>query len=38
VRRIVIGRIPYRPELAGEARRRGGRLLATRASSCARVA
>jgi hypothetical protein len=38
VRRIVIGRIPYRPELAGEARRRDGRLLATRASSCARVA
>jgi hypothetical protein len=38
VRRIVIGRIPYRLELAGEARRRDGRLLATRASSCARIA
>lgn len=38
VRRIVIGRIPYRPGLAGEARRRDGRLLATRAAKCARVA
>ena len=38
VRRIVIARLPYRPELAGEARRRQGRLLATRAAKCARVA
>ena len=38
VRRIVIGRIPYRPELAAEGRRRDGRLLATRASRCARIA
>jgi uncharacterized membrane protein len=35
---IVIGRLPYRPGLAGEARRWGGRLLATRAVRCARVA
>lgn len=38
VRRIVVARLPYQPELAGEARRREGRLLATRASKCARVA
>ena len=38
VRRIVVGRIPYRPELAGQARRRDGRVLATRASACTRVA
>jgi hypothetical protein len=38
VRRILIGRIPYRPGLAGEAGRQGGRLLATRAAKCARVA
>jgi hypothetical protein len=38
VRRIVIGRLPYRPDLAAQARRRDGRLLATRAAKCARVA
>lgn len=38
VKRIVVGRLPYRPELAGEAGRRDGHLLATRAARCARVA
>ncbi|MEK6274758.1 MAG: glycosyltransferase family 39 protein [Actinomycetota bacterium] len=38
VRRIAIASVPYRPDLAGEARLRGGRLLATRAARCARVA
>ncbi|HMI99815.1 MAG TPA: glycosyltransferase family 39 protein [Gaiellaceae bacterium] len=38
VRRIAIARIPYRPDLAAEAGLRGGRLLATRAVRCARIA
>ena len=38
VRRIVVGRIAYRPGLADETRRRDGRLLATRTAACARVA
>ena len=38
VRRITIARIPYRQDLAREAGLRGGRLLATRAARCARVA
>ena len=38
VRRIVIARLPFRPGLGDEARRRDGRVLATRASRCARVA
>jgi len=38
VRRIAIARLPYRPGLVREAGGRGGRLLATRAAKCARVA
>ena len=38
VRRIVIARLPYRPGLVRAADSRGGRLLATRAAPCARVA
>jgi hypothetical protein len=38
VRHIVIARVPYRRDLANDVRRRSGRVLATRAASCARVA
>jgi hypothetical protein len=37
VRRIAVGRVRYRPDIAGEARRRNGHLLATRATPCARI-
>jgi hypothetical protein len=38
VERVVIARIPYRPGLSREVRRRAGSVFATRAVRCARVA
>jgi hypothetical protein len=37
VKRIAVARVRYRDDIAGQARRRNGHLLATRAAPCARI-